>query len=88
MRGLQDLTEEEQEGGRSYLIKCLTTDEALKELEEKVRGPRKNSGRERERAKCGQLQATCSSGTSAHRPSSWPPDLRGAADGPSRSSPE
>lgn len=54
VRGLQDLTEEEREDVLSYLTKCLTTDEELKDLDERVRGPRKNSGREREKAKCRQ----------------------------------
>lgn len=34
VRGLQDLTEEEREDVLSYLTKCLTTDEELKDLDE------------------------------------------------------
>lgn len=38
----------------SYLTQCLTTDEELKDLDEKVRDPRKNLGSERERLGGGQ----------------------------------
>lgn len=34
--GLRDLTEEEREDVLSYLTQCLTTDEELKDLDEKV----------------------------------------------------
>lgn len=40
--GLRDLTEEEREDVLSYFTQCLTTDEELKDLDEKVRDPRKN----------------------------------------------
>lgn len=70
--GLQDLTEEEREDVLSYLTKCLTTDEELKDLDEKVRDPRKNLGSEREKARwraADTLQTICFSGTCAHLPS-------------------
>lgn len=75
VRDLQDLTEKEREDMLSCLTKCLTEDkQLLQDLEGRVRGPRKNWGRERENPEwraVDTLQATCSSGTSAHLPVSW-----------------
>lgn len=75
VRSLQDLTEEERGDVLSCLTRCLATDEELQDLEERVRGPRKNWGREREKPEwraADRLQTVRSSGTSAHLPVSWP----------------
>lgn len=75
VRGLQDLTEEERKDALSCLSKCLTKDEQLQDLEQSVRGPKKNWGEEREepgKKAVDTLQTTCYRGTSAHPPISWP----------------
>ena len=48
VRVLQDPTEEERKELLSCFTKCLSKDEELQGLEQRVRGPRKNWGRERE----------------------------------------
>lgn len=41
VRVLQDLTPEEQKGVLNCFTKCLSSDEELQDLEQRVRGPRK-----------------------------------------------
>lgn len=66
VRVLQDLTEKEQKRVLSCLTKCLTEDEQLRDLQQRVRGPWRTQGREGGRPvgrAADSLKITCCSGT-------------------------
>lgn len=66
VRVLQDLTEKEQKWVLSCLTKCLTEDEQLRDLQQRVRGPWRTQGREGRRPvgrAADSLKITCCSGT-------------------------
>lgn len=67
VRVLQDLTPEEQKEVLNCFTKCLRSDEELKDLEQRVRGPRKKRA-ERGRGQWGTIH---SDGTGLLSPISW-----------------
>lgn len=66
--GLEDLTEKERKDVLSCLTKCLTKDQELQDLGQRMRGPRRKWGREREEPVGRAVGAICYSGTSDHLP--------------------